>query len=160
MRRGIALVGFMGAGKSIPLQFDKVLQVFADQKAGSSIESTLVKFKGMEKDGMDVKIILRAQLARQFSGIDPKDLDKKVDEKFATLSPAAKQQLVKEHYLGLIRDSLRKQGLKDKAIDDLLSKPFKDLAKGSAEANQVIDAVLRAESAANREASPRGPRRS
>lgn len=125
----------------------KVLKVFANQKENASIESTLVKFKGMEKDGMDVKIILRAELAKKFP--DPKELEKEVDAEFARLGPEGRKEKVKTHYLGLIRDALRKQGLTEREIQDLLTKPFSNLAKGSAEADKVINAVLRAESAAN-----------
>jgi hypothetical protein len=41
------------------------------------------------------------------------------------MSAAGKRRTVKEHYLGLVRDGLKRQKMSDADINTLLKKPFK-----------------------------------
>lgn len=123
-----------------------ILQVHGARNPNRPLEDVLFDYKGMEPSGADVKMILDAQLRKEFP--DDEVRKQEVNKRFAAMSPAAKQSMVKTNYLKLVRAGLKRQKMSDADIDTLLKKPFKDITLGSKEYEGAIDAVTHAESTA------------
>jgi hypothetical protein len=124
-----------------------LLALHGAKTPSATLTQVLVAYKGLEPSGQDLKIILRARLAKEEK--DPVKLEANVAAEIMKLDDAGKRQIVKEFYIGLITASLRRKGFEHTEIQALLTKPFKDITRSSKEYDQTIDAVVGAEGAAN-----------